>query len=580
MADESYRIPWAPLDMSPGINMYLAAKNAQRDDARADEYLKLQRESTKNAAERESNALKRQEENDKYRRGVDAFNAMPMLHRAALRSVGMANANPYGVRYDETRDLPANVEGPEFSPQAEEARFAKAGVAQPQTPQPEAPAVATPQDPPDFSRPHMPSQSVETRGAPQMVPSGYQPGTGMDGFGEEERQRAASNLDLVGTGLNPRTVKIDEPFEIDNKPMSAEEMTGVLPSEVPEPARPLMMQAAVNTMTPGPEGKRRVFGTFQGNRFEVPEQNESTGLGAEYDAIYNRMLEEPGITPSAAFKAVLTDYQKDQAEKGRDARLTRTLGFRDTNREDQQTFQSGQNELYKNEKIMIADRDRWNTANNRAKIAASAPGLKADAANARDMSVLERTGSAIRQTGQFNKLAASDKTVRGIMVNIASGTVPLQHADAQIQLARFFRQAQPTEGEMHLLYNNLGGTKDKWNQFVAKLESGDLSAEQMRQLRVSAKAVQKEHAEDIHRFREVAKSRLGPGRGFDMMPDQAQGLYDSMLAELGIHDPVPLHETEGGTTLGSGKRQTIRPRGEKRTALDELEAQIDAMGTK
>jgi len=318
-----------------------------------------------------------------------------------------------------------------------------------------------------------------------------------------------------------------------------------------------------------------VFASFGGNRFEVPQQSDKTAFGAEYDAIYSNLIDQ-GLKPTDAMKLVAAQYKSDQTQGDIADRVASQITSRET--------------LARELRPDVATQEDWlmrrlnqSDVNSRraaqARVAAAAPGLRADAANARDMSVLRQQGAAVRATAQFNKLAAADKTVRGLMVNIASGTVPLQHADAQIQLARFFRQAQPTEGEMHMLYNNLGGTMDAWNRFVARMGRGDLDAEQMRQLRASAHTVAREHHEDTSRFVDVARHMLGPGN-FDMMPDQAQQLYEGMGAELGLTNLPPLYSTEGGVTLGSGKRPKVQPRGTKRTPLDELEAQIDAMGAK
>jgi hypothetical protein len=204
-----------------------------------------------------------------------------------------------------------------------------------------------------------------------------------------------------------------------------------------------------------------------------------------------------------------------------------------------------------------------------ARIAAAASGTnRTEPNNERLFSLLDRRANNLRATTQFTKLVAGDKTVRGMMANIADGTVPLQHRDAQIQLARYFRQAQPTEGEMHLLYSQLGGTMDKWNQFVARVSNGDLSTEQLRQVKIAAGAVTREDAEDKRRFVETARKFLGPRSGLDMMPDQAQNLFEGLAAELGL-DPAslpPLYQTEGGVTLGSGKKPTVHQRSKEQVS--------------
>lgn len=210
----------------------------------------------------------------------------------------------------------------------------------------------------------------------------------------------------------------------------------------------------------------------------------------------------------------------------------------------------------------VAQQDKWHKlAAEAAREAAHAKSSSGqESANDRVMGLLDRRAKAVRETSQFNKLVQADKTVRGVMVNIADGTVPLQHGDAQIQLAKYFRGAVPTGAEMHHLYDRLGGTLDKWNQFLATMENGDLSDEQLRQVKASAAAVKAEHQEDLNRFQKVAVGLLGPKSGLDLVPDQADAYYRAMGAELGLDDLPPLYPTEGGIKLGDKKAPTVRPR--------------------
>ena len=514
MADPRYAIDWAPPDLGPGTTMVLSAINANRADERSRAYLDMEQQAVRDRAERESAAVARQREQDKYNRDVAAFTAMPSLQRAALKSVGMANMNPYGVKFEEGQGQAPSLRESGINVMGGNEQYAEhAKQALSDQPVVEAPPV---------------DQTVGQHSGAPTIPVGQYSGTPQLAEEAGEPPHGPTTEATEGESVAPAIAAA---------------------------------QAYI-----GQPRQRQVFATYKGQRFEVPPQSDTTPFGQKYDSIFQAYLDE-GMKPTDAIKLVATEYQKDQAEGGRNTRQTNMLNFRNTNREDQQTFQAGENEKYKEThkgRLELIDEA------GKYKVAASAPGLKADAANARDMSLLERAGSAIRQTSQFNKLAASDKQVRGVFANIAAGSVPLQHKDAQITLARIFRQAQPTEGEMHMLYNNLGGTMDKWNQFVAKLETGDLSAEQMRQLKASAQAVMREHQEDIKRFQGVAKARLGPGGGFDLMPDQAQKLYESMGAELGLENLPPLYQTEGGVQLGSGKRPTVQPRGTKRGLLDDL----------
>lgn len=313
-----------------------------------------------------------------------------------------------------------------------------------------------------------------------------------------------------------------------------------------------------------------------GKTFDVPTAEQKTGFGDEYDALFNALMDQ-GEKPDAALKLVASQYKSDRNQKAIGDRVADQIASRES-----------QNEKYRldvDTRLSENEKNRENARvvagiGARSRVAAAAPGIKQEGVNDRLYGLLERRAKAVRDTTQFSKLVQGDKTVRGLMLNIANGAVPLQHADAQIQLARYFRQAQPTEGEMHMLYNNLGGTQDKWNQFIARLESGDLSPEQLRQLQIASKAVKRENDTDKTRFAAVARKMLGPGSGLDLIPDQAQNYYEAMGQELGLTDLPPLYETEGGVTLGSGKAPSVKPRSKSNKVLDDIEAELDSLGKK
>ncbi len=588
MPDPRYTIDWSPPDLTPALALLGASRarhraddradadaefkqaEAQRDNARADYFANLQGMAQYESSQRHSAEVARQKAETDRKHQIEAGAAMDTLSRAARQSIGLANmrGKPYGVQFQEGHDLPANVEGPELSPEAEAAR---------QTPRPHetAPGPApSPAASPDAALPDAPDSAFfSDSGGPQLppgpqdhtvlpplIPSGHEKDSGIAGLNVDTVANNAGFADRV------RLAQPQHPSEAD------------LLASSEDHGAPLLAQAAANSLglQPGPEGKRRIYANYQGQQFEVPEQKDTTPFGPEYDRMYQGLLDSGEFAhPQDAMKLVVAQYKSDQTQQHIADRTAAAITSREGLQGNRQDFQRDENAKYRETHEGRLELVR---EGNKGKIAAAAPGLKADAANSRDMSLLRQQGAAIRQTSQFSKLAANDKTVRGLMANIATGAVPLAHADAQIQLARFFRQAQPTEGEMHMLYNNLGGTADKWNQFVARMSKGDLSAEQMRQLRASAKTVQHEHEQDKERFANVARHMLGPGSGFDMMPDQAQQLYEGMGAELGIDHLPPLFNTEGGVTLGTGKRPTVAPRGTKRTQLDEIESYLDSLG--
>lgn len=243
---------------------------AKRADARANAYLDMEKEAVRQRSERESAALARQKEQDKFQRDVKAFEALPALYRAAHKSVGMANANPYGVKFDETMEAPD-----QGAADAEVGKFL-AGDRAPEMMPPSSTSV--------------PRQLLPSEEGPEQAP-------------EAEAARFASTDSLMDSATT-------------GQPMD------------------LMAQAAANAMGPP---TRRIQATYQGQRFDVPEQSDTLGLGPEYDAIYQNLLAS-GEDEDAARKYVLAEHKTDRTQKSIDARVESQIKAQGSKQEDQQRF--------------------------------------------------------------------------------------------------------------------------------------------------------------------------------------------------------------------------------------------------
>lgn len=270
--DNQYQIDWQGVNLLPGLQAVANAMQGKKADERSREYLQMQKDAVKQRSERESAALKRQQEQDKYTKDVAAFNAMPALFRAAAKSTGMANMNPYGVHFEE----------------------------------------GAPENPPSIA-------NVDI----------------MDAKGGQYGAHARAMLGQSLAQPSPTTLA---PGEEGPEPTPEGEAARFAPSPAPVegPEAPGGIEQAQSILAQ-PQ-KHPLFATFHGNRFEVPETQDTTGLGQKYDAIYSRMLEEPGVKPADAYKAVMAEYEKDQAEAGRNTRAANALTARSDNREDQQKF--------------------------------------------------------------------------------------------------------------------------------------------------------------------------------------------------------------------------------------------------
>jgi hypothetical protein len=316
MADRDYHIDWSA-DITPALallgqsrrakeQMAMAAEQNKLQNARSDAHLEFQRQSHRENMERASHELERQKDLDKRKRAIEDFNARDALFRTAQRSPEAASQNPYGYTFEARNDLPANVEGPELSPAAEAARFQLAGGPNAKAGAPVQAEPPIPQAAPDFSRPHMPSVSADMRGAPQaagLVPIEMEPsqaGPGLAGLDEDAAMRN------VSAAMNRQV----------NEPQAMPQVAGM----TSEPPQTASAAAHMLGMEPGPEGKRRVFASYGGKQFELPGQPTTSGFGAKYDAIYQRFLQEPGITPEEALNAVTKMAHEDAVESGRDRR--------------------------------------------------------------------------------------------------------------------------------------------------------------------------------------------------------------------------------------------------------------------
>lgn len=541
-----YEIPYQPPDISKGAGMLIGVLQANRAHELAKRNADTQAAYAKNAEKRASAQEVRERHRfdlDEKDRRVKAVSSANELRRQGRHSEADMLLKLHGVQATPTIG-PATTTAPEIVTPMAAAGSLKAGA-----------------------EPGQPGATSEGPLAPEFAHSFATP-----------MAAAANTMPRPQTGTG-----ISVPEEPPAMPMVAPPEEDVMAMGPPSAERDLMPITLPGKTTPGqptgaftykgPDGQD--IGTFdpaEERQFRQERAARVEGalgpMGEEVTKIANLLA--AGDIDQKAAGALLT------ALTSRENRTAKT-----NEREDKQSFDASQNELYKNEGLTFEQRMKLAEANGGSRIAAARAGnaFKQEGANDRLFSLLDRRAKAVRETGMFGKLATNDKVVRGIAANLTTGTEGLQHKDAMIQLARYFRQAQPTEGEMHLLYQNLGGWTDSFNQFKAKVTRGDLSPEQLRQMRKSAKTVIHEHEEDKKRFYQVARSGLGPGSGLDEVPDQAQKQFDMMAAELGIEPGSlpPLYETEGGVTLGTKKAPKTQPRGTKRTGLDELEDHVDSL---
>lgn len=289
MADPRFAIDYSPPDISQGVGLILAARRARQQERTAEEQAATQRLYAENA--RADNQMKREsadmarrkfdEEMQRSRRQDEIENTAALLPTSPLmraarnaNSPELANAlgKPYGVTFDR------GFEGPDVNPG---------------TGGHEAPPLGA--DLPPASRPIPP-------------PAEHPPGTLAPAFVDQVENGRAD----VMFGEDVENV----PGLGGHTPMRSGQfipVEGPMPPEAPPDGDPPLSQGTPAAPAPTPLSvARKMYANFGGNRFEVPEQQQGTGLGEKYDAVYRQILDRTG-DEGKAYQAVLTMREKDDA---------------------------------------------------------------------------------------------------------------------------------------------------------------------------------------------------------------------------------------------------------------------------
>src|SRR5678815_1770018 len=298
--DDRYKIDWQPPNFLPGISLLNQAIQNSRANARADKYAAMEEQAIKNRETREANALKRDVENQKYQRAVQAWAHRKEVFRDASRSPEEGNLNPFGFTFDQQEDAAPSLKESGINVMGGNDQYAHH-------------AARTLREGPSPEYLAAPAENQDE--IPTPVAIGQHSGSGQAPMGQHSG----------GTGY---ITEADERANIDEQPSPGIEQA----------------QAILNQ----PRSKH-LYATMGGSRFEVPPQSNTTGFGPEYDQMYEHILDaDPTMTPINAMKIVAAEHKLAQSQKAIGDRAAAQIRFRNENREDQQTFTAQQNELYKN----------------------------------------------------------------------------------------------------------------------------------------------------------------------------------------------------------------------------------------
>lgn len=294
---------------------------------------------------------------------------------------------------------------------------------------------------------------------------------------------------------------------------------------------------------------KHMYAKFGGDRFEVPK-GDGQVLGEEkYDQLYGRFIAQ-GDKPEIAQAKVLQMRGQDIGAAGKGASLE----------------QKRQTQLTRGEQLGAKDAalgqsDVNNIRNNDARLAAARLFSNGMPAASKEqgvaMSALNSRITQIRNVASWNKLVEMDKTADMLAHDVESGSVPLQNREAQVLAAKIVR-GRVTDTEMRQLYDNIGGASDTFSRLAHNTGLGELSPEQLNQLRRSTAVILNTHRMALDRAKEVIKQGLGP-RTFGQMPDQAQQAADMMFAEIGS-SPEDLFDVQGGVQPGAHQQGKVTPK--------------------
>lgn len=192
--------------------------------------------------------------------------------------------------------------------------------------------------------------------------------------------------------------------------------------------------------------------------------------------------------------------------------------------------------------------------------------LKVDAQNRGDSNSLERAVRDLYQAAGGKQELQNINVLHAAHANI-NATGPkavLAHKDAMIQLARYFRGTTPTEGEMKLLYDHLGGTPAAMDTFIKRIQSGDISTRAIENLRESAGIALRESEAKRSRLFGAMRERFGPGSDYENMGPQVNRHLRAYGMLFGLDNVPDLYdEAEGapkGVQLASGTRPNRAPK--------------------
>lgn len=297
-----------------------------------------------------------------------------------------------------------------------------------------------------------------------------------------------------------------------------------------------------------------------GPRPEAASQLAAQGRVAAAAPSSKMQFEGPGgrmieIDPEAAANVHRQQFDED-IEKRTAASGARAVAQAQA-AEAKRIFDAEQAAKYKNQGMTVDDRKAIAEINAGARIGAArisaSPEIKADAANRGDMNAFQRALTNSERTVDWKGLVGANKSLRDSMAAINSGNA-VGEKEAMVSFARFMRGAMPTEGEMHLVYGNLGGLIQKIPNLLELMDRGGLAPEQKRLVKDAINHAHQTWEARRNQTLGAIQTQFGPGSGFENMAGNVNTQLRARAQLVGADIPDVYPDAQGGVVLGSGER--------------------------
>lgn len=556
MAVSDYAIPWSPPDLTPGLSLLARSLQARRANKRADENMKIQRlhadinlrrldaESARQMAEHNSRLNEQQAKRD-----MDQAAFMERLPYLAGRNpLAPAIAAKYGIGLEEqsgdtstTAPTPTGAQGQTLDPLL--------ATQMQQEPQ----ALAYPDAGVDdaISGGGGPEAQTHTTISP-MTPSGFE-GGGLDALTDEHRRIMAENVTSVGD----RTTLPSEPTpgrmvkltEADVPPFTAAELA----SDAAPVAPPATMQPTAAQPAPAPPRNKLFRATIGGQSYDITPRSQETGLGPQYDALYQRYLQEPG-GEKVALDKVINVWKADEAHKASADRTADIIHSREGARAEEENYKRWYAENFVPNVDM---RDMWNKrmAASRVAAAATEKPSAADSAETRAITAFNADFKDFRDRTAFaqNEVRAT-RQVNEIK-NLAMSDNPVNQALAVEQIGKIAHGGNTvTKATQDLIYHHMGGAFERGEAAIRQYtDHGRMAPSQLKMLRDTARDLAHHHDENKKVIQEGFEIKFGPNSvyGSPYMQPYARQSLDALYSQMGIAPAqVSAPQTEGSVRLG------------------------------